>query len=88
MTIQDKQLVVWTKSYPWNLFVWYVIEIYPKTQEIKNIVFLTAKWHIIYTLDDSIDNIKLFLSELDGHLPMLGDYHQTSFEKFSRKMKL
>jgi len=43
---------------------------------------------MIYTLDDSLENIRLFLLELDQHLPMLGDYHQTSFEKFSRKMKL
>lgn len=88
LTIEKSQLIVWSKSYPRNSFVWYVIEIYPHNQEIKNIVFLTAKWHIIYTFDDSLDHITLFLQELDWYLPMLGDFHQTSFEKASRKMKL
>lgn len=88
MTTSNNQLLIWTKSYPWNFFTWYVVEIHSKSQEIKNIVFLTTKWHMIYTLDDSLENIRLFLLELDQHLPMLGDYHQTSFEKFSRKMKL
>jgi hypothetical protein len=64
------------------------VEIYPTTQNIKNIVFLTQKTHLIYTLDDSIDRVRAFLSELDGYLPMLGDYHQTTLEKVSRKMKL
>ncbi len=88
ITTQDNQLVIWTKSYPRNSFTWYVIEIYPTNQQIKNIVFLMEKWHIIYTFDDSLEHIRLFLLELDKYLPMLGDYHQTAFEKFSRKIKL
>ncbi|MFA7298827.1 MAG: hypothetical protein WC010_04245 [Candidatus Absconditabacterales bacterium] len=88
MTTSNNQLLIGTKSYPWNFFTGYVVEIHSKSQEIKNIVFLTTKGHMIYTLDDSLENIRLFLLELDQHLPMLGDYHQTSFEKFSRKMKL
>ncbi len=88
ITIDKTQLIIWNKTYPRHLFTWYVIEIYPKTQQIKNVVFLTAKWHMIYTFDDSLEHIKAFLSALDGYLPMLGDYHQTSLEKMSRKMKL
>ena len=87
--ILDKnQLIIWNKNYPRNSFIWYVIEIYPKTQQIKNIVFLTTKWHMIYSFDDSLEHIRLFLLELDKYLPMLGDFHQTGFEKLSRKMKL
>jgi len=88
LKIDANHLIIWNKNYPRNSFSWYVIEIFPKTQEIKNIVFLTAKWHMIYTFDDSLDHIRLFLQELDWYLPMLGDFHQTSLEKFSRKMKL
>lgn len=88
MTLDDTQLIIWTKNYPRSSFSWYIIEIYPTTQQIKNIVFLTAKWHLIYTFDDSLDHIKSFLSRLNDYLPMLGDYHQSSLEKMSRKMKL
>lgn len=88
MTIQQTQLIVWNKNYPRSTFTGYVLEIHAKTQEIKNIVFLTAKWHMIYTFDDSIEHISAFVTELDTYLPMLGNYHQTALEKFSRKMKL
>ena len=88
MIIEEKQLIIWNKNYPRNSFTWYIVEIYPKTQQIKNIVFLTQKWHMIYSFDDSLEHIRLFLLELDKYLPMLGDFHQTSLEKFSRKMKL
>lgn len=88
ISINEKQLLVWTKTYPRNLFTGYVIEVHAKTQEIKNIVFLTQKWHMIYSFDDSIQHIHMFLSELDGYLPMQGEFHQTSLEKLSRKMKL
>lgn len=88
VTLDKNQLIIGNKAYPRNSFRWYVVEIYPKTQQIKNIVFLTTKSHMIYTFDDSLDTIRLFLLELDGYLPMLGDYHQTSLEKFSRRIKL
>lgn len=88
MRISDGQLLVWSKVFPRNTLVGYVIEIYPKTQQIKNIVFLTQKSHMIYTFDDSDDNVHTFLAELDMHLPLLDMYHQTTFEKMARKMKL
>ena len=88
MTIEKNQLVVWNKIFPRNSFTWYVVEIHSKDQNIKNVVFLTQKSHIIYTFDDSLDHITMFLSELDGYLPMLGDYNQTTIERMSRKMKL
>ncbi len=88
MTIQENLLLIWNKSYPFTSFVWYVVEIYPVTQKIKNVVLLTPKSHLIFTFDDSIDTIRDFLIQLNAHLPMLGDYAQTSLEKLSRKMKL
>lgn len=88
ITLDPAHLILWAKNYPRNSFIWYALEIHPQTQDIKNIVFLTAKWHMIYTFDDSFEHIRSFLLQLDSYLPMLGDYHQTSLEKFSRKMKL
>ena len=88
MTIDTNQLMIWNKTYPRNTFTWYVVEINSKDQNIKNIVFLTAKWHLIYSFDDSIDHVRVFLLELDNFLPMLGDFHQTTLEKISRKLKL
>ena len=88
MTIDKNQLLIWNKTYLRNSFAWYVVEIYPKTQKIKNVVLLTQKWHIIYTFDDTLEHVRSFLVELDNHLPMLGDFHQTTLEKFSRKIQL
>jgi hypothetical protein len=64
------------------------LEIYPKTQELKNIVFLTKKGHMIYTFDDTLQHIHVFLEHVDKNLPMLDTYDQGTFEKMSRKMKL
>ena len=88
ITLDKTQLLIGNKWYLRNLFVWYVVEISPEQQQIKNIVFLTEKSHMIYTFDDSLEHIKSFLLELDEYLPMLSDFHQTSFEKLSRKAKL
>jgi len=88
MKIDKTQLIIGNKNYPRNMFTWYVVEIYPTTQLIKNIVFLTQKSHLIYTFDDSIDHIRPFLIELDWYLPMFWDYHQSTLERVSRKMKL
>lgn len=88
MTISDIHLIIGNNSYPWSTFTGYVIELFPKEQKLKNIVLITEKWHMIYSFDDSLDTISLFLSELNKYLPQLGTYHQSFFEKFSRKMKL
>lgn len=87
-TIEKTHIVLWNKIYPWTVFTWYVVEVYAKTQEVKNIVFITEKNHLIYTFDDSLEHIRMFLLELDTYLPMLDEYHQSSFEKVSRKIKL
>ena len=87
-TIDSTHVIIGNKSYPRSSFVGYVVEVYAKSQEVKNIVFVTPKSHLIYTFDDSLEHIQSFLLALDGHLPMLEDFHQTSFEKLSRKIKL
>ena len=88
ITIEKPQLVIWNKGYPRSTFSWYVVEIYPENQQIKNIVFLTSKWHLIYTFHDSLEHISSFFLELDEYLDLLGDFPQTSLEKFSRKIQL
>lgn len=88
MTIKDTQLLIWSKVYPRNTFTGYVIEIYPKTQKIKNIVLITPKTHMIYTFDDTLEHIQTFLTQLDTYLPLLGDYNQSTIEKFTRRIKL
>ncbi len=88
ITIDPNHLIIGNKNYSWRLFTGYVLEIYPDTQELKNIVFVSQKNHMIYTFDDSIENISAFLSALESFLPMLDTYDQWTFEKMSRKMKL
>lgn len=88
MSIDKNQLFVGNKGYNLTLFRWYVLEIYPKTQELKNIVFLTEKGHMIYTFNDSIDNIASFLDVVNEYLDIFDNYPQGTFEKMSRKMKL
>jgi hypothetical protein len=53
-----------------------VLEVYPETQELKNIVFLTTKGHMIYTFHDSLEQVGMFLAGLDKFLPMLDTYDQ------------
>lgn len=88
MTIKDNQLLIGNKLYLWSSFTGYAIELFPKTQQVKNIVLLMSRTHIIYSFDDSLEHIKMFLLELDNYLPMIGEYHQTFLEKVSRKCKL
>lgn len=88
MNIDESQLSIGNKRYDIAIFRWYVLEIYPKTQSLKNIVFLTTKWHMIYTFKDSPQNINDFLETIDKILPMLDAYDQGIFEKMSRKIKL
>ena len=43
---------------------------------------------MIYTIEDSEKNLEKFVNELNGYIPMLENYDQTSLEKFIRKIKL
>lgn len=88
LSIHPDHFMVGSKKYLWNAFVWYALELDPKTQNIKNLVLLTSRSHIIYTFDDLWAHIKSFLLELDTHLPMVEGFQQTTFEKVSRKIQL
>ena len=86
--IQKWWLTIGTKTYPRNAFVWYVIEINAKTQEVKNIVFVSPKWYFIHTIHDEIENIKNFMIWLNDYLPMLKDFDQNTLEKLTRRFQL
>lgn len=88
ITISENWLLVWTKVIPWNNLVWYCIELEIKKKTIKNIVLVHQRWHSIYTINDSEENIKMFLETLNQTLPILSDFPQTFREKIIRKIKL
>ena len=88
MKITDEWLIVWDKLIPRTTLTWYVIEINKDDQQIKNIVLLSEKSHLIHTISDSIDNIKPFLTQLDNYIPMVWEYNQTRWEKLARVLKL
>ncbi len=88
ITISENWLLVWTKVIPWNNLVWYCIELEIKKKTIKNIVLVHQRWHSIYTINDSEENIKVFLETLNQTLPILSDFPQTFREKIIRKIKL
>lgn len=88
MKITDEWLIVWDKLIPRTTLTWYVIEINKEDQQIKNIVLLSEKSHLIHTISDSIDNIKSFLTQLDNYIPMVWEYNQTRWEKLARVLKL
>lgn len=86
--INERYITLDKKNFPWNDFTGYAIEADKKTETIKNIVFVSSKGHIIYTIDDTKDHMELFFKELGNYLPMLGEYHQSFLEKTARILKL
>lgn len=86
--INDNNLSVGEKNYPRSSLVGYAIEIDPKKETIKNIVFVTKASHNIHTIHDNIENVRKFVLELDNYIPMLGEYNQSFLEKMARKFEL
>ena len=88
MTIHQTHLLVDKKSFPRKEFKGYVIEIEKTSKNIKNLVLLTTKGHIIYTINDTNENIKTFLRELEEYIPMESEYTQSVGEKITRLLQL
>jgi hypothetical protein len=60
-----------------------------KKKKIHNIVILDNKGRpSIYTINDTAKNIENFVNELNGYIPMLESYPQSSLDKFVRRIKL
>jgi hypothetical protein len=88
MLIQENELVIWDKVYVWSSLNWYALEMDMKTESVKNIIILTNKWYNIHTIDDSMQNVKNFVSELDKYIQIVDQYDQTFLDKLVRKLKL
>lgn len=88
LKLTDDWLILGDKLVPWTKLTWYVIEINKETQEIKNIVLLSEKNHSIHTINDSKQNLEWFLKQLNNYLPMEWEYHQTTWDKLARFLKL
>ena len=86
--VEDELLILGNKSYAWSMLRGYVLEIDKNTKKISNIVFLFHKGHVIHSFDDENDQIKQFVLALNDHLPMLGDYEQTTLQKLIRAARL
>jgi hypothetical protein len=88
MRLEINSLKIGNNVYPWSTFVGYVLEMDAKTQILKNIVFVSPRWHTIYTFHDEPGHIRDFILDLDKYLPMMESYDQTNVEKMIRRMKL
>lgn len=88
ITIDKNSLLVGDRVFPWNILTGYAIEVDPKTQLVKNIVFVTKNSHSIHTIHDSKEQVRNFVLELNNYIPMLGDYRQGFLEKMGRRFKL
>ena len=85
---ENEYLVINQKSYGRSDFTSHTIEVDKQSQKIKNIIFITTKWYVIYTICDSDENVKKFSQNIDQHLPLVGTFDQSILEKIIRLLKL
>jgi len=89
MVIWKKVLEVWKTIYQWETLRWFVLEYHTKKKKVHNIVIIDSRNRpSIYTINDTAKNIEDFVNELNGYIPMLESYPQSSFDKFVRRLKL
>jgi len=88
INITKQWLIIWPKTYNWTSFKWYILEVDEKEQILKNIIFLTNKWHTIHTFHDNMNNIKDFVVLLNDYIPMMEEFQQTFLERLSRNLQL
>lgn len=86
--IQEHALVIGSKSLPWTMLDGYVIEVDTHKQLVKNIVIVYGKNHLIFTINDSIDNVELFDAKLGTYIARLDHFDQTMSDKIIRQLKL
>jgi hypothetical protein len=86
--ITENWLLILDKIHPWTSLNWYILEVNRHNWEIKNIVFLSTKTHRIYTISDNLDNLKIFIENLEQYIKMLPWYEQTFLEKMMRKFQI
>ena len=84
----DQGLVIADKMIAWSQLEGRSVEVDTSSWELKNIIIL-AKWDkLIFTLDDSAENIDTFTKELSGYLPLAENLIYSFTEKLIRKLKL
>lgn len=88
LKIEKNQLIIDKKAYMRTNFKAYCIEVEKKTQQIRNLVLITDRWHVIYTIHDKKEQIKNFLVEINNNIPLVSEYNQSSLEKLARILKL
>lgn len=89
MRITDNALAVWDKLIPWNVLQGYVLEIDRKTEDVRNIVLVYTDDHAIHTIStQDAEEFKSFIQSLDGYIPLLSGYNQSTLQVLSRKLKL
>ena len=88
ITVQTDGLKINKSFVGYSTLTGYVLELHRKTELLKNIVFVSAKGHAIYTFHDTPEHIQQFILSLDKFLPMLDSYDQGSFEKLVRRLQL
>ena len=88
ITINPNHIAINNKIFIWEALKAYCVEIEKSSQKIKNIILITEKQHYIYTFNDSQENIKDFLSEIDQNLTLVSEYNQWWLEKLARFLKL
>lgn len=84
----DQGLVVGEKLLPWMQLVWRSIEVDATNGNWKNLIILAKSDKLIFSLDDSAENIDIFANELGQYLPLAENVSYSFTEKLIRKLKL
>ncbi len=88
MKIEENWLQIKEKIYLRREIKGFVLEYNTKQQQIKNIVIVKQTSYDIFTIQDTDDILKDFLTELNNYIPLLESFEQSFFEKFIRKIQL
>ena len=76
-------------AFPYESLSGFVLEYHTEKKKIHNIVIIDdKKIPRIYTIKDTENNLKKFVKDLNNYIPLLDNYHQSTFDKFVRKIKL
>lgn len=87
MKIEENWLQIKEKIYVRREIKGFVLE-YNTKQQIKNIVIIKQTSYDIFSIQDTDDTLKDFITELNNHIPLLKSFEQSFFEKFIRKIQL
>jgi hypothetical protein len=89
LTIRDNGLVIDTRLWPRETFSGFVVEVDSTTHDYHNIILIHEKKEvIIYSFDDTEDNKKAFVSQLQDHLTLEEKAPLTAMDVWSRRLKL